>query len=81
MISLLYRPKQWLISDVLNRCTAPVLQEVYFTAKRQQFLIDQGYSYKVIPSLLEGPGEGVGWLGRCRVSEGVGSDCRLFGVG
>ncbi|KAI7835846.1 hypothetical protein COHA_010244 [Chlorella ohadii] len=38
-------------------------QEVYFTAKRQQFLIDQGYSYKVIPSLLEaagvdGPGGG-----------------------
>lgn len=28
-------------------------QEVFFTAKRQQFLIDQGYSYKVIPSLLE----------------------------
>ena len=27
-------------------------QEVYFTAKRQQFLIDQGYAYKVIPSLL-----------------------------
>ncbi|KAL4441851.1 hypothetical protein ABPG77_003767 [Micractinium sp. CCAP 211/92] len=31
-------------------------QEVYFTAKRQQFLIDQGYSYKVIPSLLEAAG-------------------------
>lgn len=28
-------------------------REVYFTSKRQQFLIDQGYSYKVIPSLLE----------------------------
>lgn len=31
-------------------------QEVYFTAKRQQFLIDQGYSYKVIPALLEAAG-------------------------
>ncbi|KAL4433953.1 hypothetical protein ABPG75_000394 [Micractinium tetrahymenae] len=31
-------------------------QEVYFTAKRQQFLIDQGYAYKVIPSLLEAAG-------------------------
>lgn len=29
-------------------------REVYFTSKRQQFLIDQGYSYKVIPSLLDG---------------------------
>lgn len=29
-------------------------KEVYFTSKRQQFLIDQGYSYKVIPSLLDG---------------------------
>lgn len=29
-------------------------REVYFTSKRQQFLIDQGYSYKVIPALLEG---------------------------
>jgi DNA excision repair protein ERCC-3 len=28
-------------------------REVYFTSKRQQFLIDQGYSYKVIPSLIE----------------------------
>ena len=33
-------------------------QEVYFTGKRQQFLIDQGYSYKVIPSLLESVGGG-----------------------
>jgi DNA excision repair protein ERCC-3 len=31
-------------------------QEVYFTSKRQQFLIDQGYAYKVIPSLLETAG-------------------------
>lgn len=31
-------------------------QEVYFTSKRQQFLIDQGYAYKVIPSLLEAAG-------------------------
>ncbi|EFN57091.1 hypothetical protein CHLNCDRAFT_57434 [Chlorella variabilis] len=31
-------------------------QEVYFSAKRQQFLIDQGYSYKVIPHLLEAAG-------------------------
>jgi DNA excision repair protein ERCC-3 len=33
-------------------------QEVFFTSKRQQFLIDQGYSYKVIPSLLESVGGG-----------------------
>lgn len=32
-------------------------QEVFFTAKRQQFLIDQGYSYRVIPNLLESAGE------------------------
>lgn len=29
-------------------------REVYFTSKRQQFLIDQGYAYKVIPSLVDG---------------------------
>ena len=39
-----------------------VPQEVYFSAKRQQFLIDQGYSYKVIPHLLEAAG-GWGWGG------------------
>ncbi len=27
-------------------------REVYFTSKRQQFLIDQGYSYKVISKLI-----------------------------
>ena len=27
-------------------------REVYFTAKRQQFLIDQGYSYKVLANIL-----------------------------
>lgn len=37
-------------------------QEVYFTSKRQQFLIDQGYAYKVIPSLLEAAGGGEGLL-------------------
>lgn len=37
-----------------RRPTKP--QEVYFTAKRQQFLVDQGYSYKVIPSLLDSAG-------------------------
>ncbi|KDD74832.1 hypothetical protein H632_c1046p0, partial [Helicosporidium sp. ATCC 50920] len=30
--------------------------EVFFTAKRQQFLIDQGYAYKVIPQLLDAAG-------------------------
>uniref|UniRef100_A0A1D2AEI6 DNA 3'-5' helicase n=1 Tax=Auxenochlorella protothecoides TaxID=3075 RepID=A0A1D2AEI6_AUXPR len=37
-------------------------QEVYFTSKRQQFLVDQGYSYKVIPSLLENAGGEEGLL-------------------
>lgn len=40
-------------------------QEVFFTAKRQQFLIDQGYSYKVIPSLLEAAGGSRCWLAVC----------------
>jgi DNA excision repair protein ERCC-3 len=26
-------------------------QEMYYSAKRQQFLVDQGYAFKVIPSL------------------------------
>jgi len=37
-------------------------QEVYFKAKRQRFLIDQGYAYKVIPSLLDAAGVGGGLL-------------------
>lgn len=37
-------------------------QEVYFTAKRQRFLIDQGYAYKVIPSILDAAGGGGGLL-------------------
>jgi DNA excision repair protein ERCC-3 len=37
-------------------------QEVYFTAKRQQFLVDQGYAYKVIPSLLDVAGAEAGGL-------------------
>lgn len=37
-------------------------QEVYFTTKRQQFLIDQGYAYKVIPSLLDVAGAEAGSL-------------------
>eukprot|EP01025_Chloroclados_australasicus_P056927 TRINITY_DN7088_c0_g1_i4.p1 TRINITY_DN7088_c0_g1~~TRINITY_DN7088_c0_g1_i4.p1 ORF type:complete len:861 (-),score=62.83 TRINITY_DN7088_c0_g1_i4:571-3153(-) len=28
-------------------------QEMYFSTKRQQFLIDQGYSFKVIPNLID----------------------------
>ena len=31
-------------------------QEMYYSTKRQQFLIDQGYSFKVITNLLEGTG-------------------------
>jgi hypothetical protein len=26
-------------------------QEMYYSAKRQQFLVDQGYAFKVLPSL------------------------------
>ena len=31
-------------------------QEMFYSAKRQQFLIDQGYSFKVITNLLDGAG-------------------------
>ena len=34
-----------------------LLQEMYFTNKRQQFLIDQGYSYKVLANILEQAGK------------------------
>lgn len=38
---------------VANRriCELLKLQEMYYSTKRQQFLIDQGYSFKVITSL------------------------------
>lgn len=26
-------------------------QEMYYSAKRQQFLVDQGYAFKVVPNL------------------------------
>ena len=29
---------------------------MFYSAKRQQFLIDQGYSFKVITNLLDGAG-------------------------
>lgn len=32
-------------------------QEMYYSTKRQQFLIDQGYSFKVITNLLDATGE------------------------
>lgn len=30
------------------------LQEMYYSAKRQKFLVDQGYSFKVVTNLLDG---------------------------
>ena len=35
-----------------------LLQEMFYSTKRQQFLIDQGYSFKVITNLLDA----AGWL-------------------
>lgn len=31
-------------------------QEMYFSAKRQQFLVDQGYAFKVVTNLLDSAG-------------------------
>lgn len=31
-------------------------QEMYYSTKRQQFLIDQGYSFKVVTNLLDAAG-------------------------
>lgn len=28
-------------------------QEMYYSAKRQQFLVDQGYAFKIVPNLHE----------------------------
>ena len=33
-----------------------LLQEMYYSTKRQQFLIDQGYAFKVITNLLDNAG-------------------------
>ena len=32
-------------------------QEMYYSTKRQQFLIDQGYSFKIITNLLDAAGQ------------------------
>ena len=34
-----------------------LLQEMYYSTKRQQFLIDQGYAFKVITNLLDNAGK------------------------
>ena len=43
-------------AGVTGSC-GPLLQEMYYSTKRQQFLIDQGYSFKVITNLLDAAGE------------------------
>jgi ERCC3/RAD25/XPB C-terminal helicase len=40
-------------------------QEMYYSTKRQQFLIDQGYAFKVITNLLDNAG--ADWQASCRV--------------
>ena len=39
-----------------DRCGIALLQEMYYSTKRQQFLIDQGYAFKVITNLLDNAG-------------------------
>jgi ERCC3/RAD25/XPB C-terminal helicase len=41
---------------VEDRCGITLLQEMYYSTKRQQFLIDQGYAFKVITNLLDNAG-------------------------
>jgi len=36
-------------------------QEMYYSAKRQQFLVDQGYAFKVVRNLLEHADKGREW--------------------
>jgi ERCC3/RAD25/XPB C-terminal helicase len=36
---------------------------MYYSTKRQQFLIDQGYSFKVITNLLDQGAAGAVWMG------------------
>ena len=36
-------------------------QEMYFSAKRQQFLVDQGYAFKVVTNLLDATGGWQAW--------------------
>ena len=37
-------------------------QEMFYSTKRQQFLIDQGYSFKVITNLLDNSGAILCWM-------------------
>lgn len=53
-----------------------MLQEVFFTNKRQQFLIDQGYAYKVLSNILESAGEQA-WVGQTP-NQVVSSPCAAF---
>jgi hypothetical protein len=34
---------------------------MYYSAKRQQFLVDQGYAFKVLPNLHQQAQVGTGW--------------------
>ncbi len=40
-------------------CLSANAQEMYYSTKRQQFLIDQGYAFKVITNLLDNAGAAV----------------------
>ncbi len=40
-------------------------QEMYYSTKRQQFLIDQGYSFKIITNLLDAAGGNTALLSTC----------------
>lgn len=42
-------------------------QEMYYSTKRQQFLIDQGYSFKVITNLLDAAGATLALIGTNRI--------------
>jgi hypothetical protein len=45
-------------------------QEMYYSAKRQQFLVDQGYAFKVLPNLhQQAQVRGEGW--GCRRAWGI----------
>ncbi|KAG2449987.1 hypothetical protein HYH02_000091 [Chlamydomonas schloesseri] len=44
-------------------------QEMYYSTKRQQFLIDQGYSFKVVTNLLDAVGGGEGLMYSDRPSQ------------
>lgn len=55
--------------------------EMYYSTKRQQFLVDQGYAFKVVTNLLAGAAEGAQQLGLSSLEEQTSLLAKVLAAG